>query len=401
MKKKIIFAIILLMVVGLVGCDKKEEPAKVGEEFSFKFLQLENDTKNIVYSPLSIKYALNMLNEGADGKTKEEIEALIKKLKLPKYESVGENLSFANAVFIRDTYKDYVKESFTDTLKEKYAAEIKFDSFADAKNINKFIEEKTLGIIKNMLRDELVSDSDAEMMLINALAIDMEWVNGFSFGDTSGREFTLADGSKINATTMRQKEIRNSNVSFYKGSDVTALSMDLKKYGDVELEFMAIMPKGSLTDYVKNIKVEDIDKIKKDSTLASETNGGVNISIPKFKVEYDLKLKEDLKALGIIEAFDSEKADFSKMTSNSRGLYVNDALHKANIEFTEKGVKAAAVTVFAMYDKAAIQLDKPEEVVIDSPFLYVIRDKANGEIWFVGTVYSPNLWANDKAEYIK
>ncbi len=401
MKKKIIFAIILVMVIGLVGCDKKEqEPVQPGNDFAFKFLQLENDTKNMVYSPLSIKYALSMLNEGADGKTKEEIEAVLKDLKLPKYESIDQNLSFANAVYIRDTYKEYVIEEFTNTLKEKYDAEVKFDAFANAQNVNKFIEDKTLGIIKNMLKDEAVSNPYAEMILINALAIDMEWEDTFDFRNTSGRDFTLADGSKVNATTMHQTEIRNDAIGFYKGDDVTALSMDLKKYGDVELEFLAIMPKGSLTEYVKTVKTEDIDKIKEKLTLASATKGGLNITIPKFKFDYDLSLKADLIKLGINDAFDSKNADFTKMTNNPRGLFVSEALHKADIEFTEKGVKAAAVTVFMMYDKSSMPIDEPEEVVIDNPFLYVIRDKANGEIWFVGTVYSPNLWENDKAEYM-
>ena len=39
------------------------------------------------------------------------------------------------------------------------------------------------------------------------------------------------------------------------------------------------------------------------------------------------------------------------------------------------------------------------DINIDNPFMYLIRDKANGEVWFVGTVYTPNLWADDMAEY--
>ena len=86
--------------------------------------------------------------------------------------------------------------------------------------------------------------------------------------------------------------------------------------------------------------------------------------------------------------------------SNNK-LCVSDALHKANIDFTEKGIKAAAVTVFGIKDLAMMPIEKPkpEEVKIDKPFLYVIRDKKTGEIWFVGTVYEPNSWDNDKADY--
>jgi len=399
MKKKIIFAIILIMLVGLVGCDKKEEPKLDSKNFDVEFLKMENSTKNTIYSPLSIKYALNMLNEGAFGETKEEIEIVIKNLKLTKYESIDKNLSFANALYVRDTYKDWVKEEFANTLKSKYNAEVRFDSFNDAKNVNKFIEEKTLGIIKDMLRDEVVQDKNLKLILINALAIDMEWKYKFQDEDTTGKEFTLVDGSKINATTMRKSNVKSEDVSFYKDSKITALSMDLKKYADVELEFIAIMPKEPLNEYVKNFKTEEFDTIKSKSTLASKTQNGVNISIPKFKYEYDLKLKEDLKTLGIVKAFNSMEADFTNMTNNPRGLYVSDALHKANIEFSEEGIKAAAVTVFLMSDRAISIHEAPEEIIIDNPFLYVIRDKASGEIWFVGTVYEPNLWENDRAAY--
>lgn len=39
-------------------------------DFSMKFLKMENNKQNMIYSPLSIKYALKMLNEGANGNTK-------------------------------------------------------------------------------------------------------------------------------------------------------------------------------------------------------------------------------------------------------------------------------------------------------------------------------------------
>jgi len=87
--------------------------------------------------------------------------------------------------------------------------------------------------------------------------------------------------------------------------------------------------------------------------------------------------------------------------STKNNLYVSDALHKANIDFTEKGVKAAAVTVFAMTDGAMLNTNKEEpiEIKINKPFMYIIREKNTNEIWFVGAVYTPNSWEANKAEY--
>jgi serine protease inhibitor len=361
-----------------------------------QFLKLENDKKNMIYSPLSIKYALNLLKEGANGNTKIQLEQVIGNQNLTKYNNIDQRLSLANGVYIRDTYAKNVKEDYKKILTEKYNAEINYDSFSSANNINSWIQNKTLGIIKNMLRDETVQNPDNKMLLINALAIDMEWENRFDSEKTGGSDFYLEDGSTMNATTMHMKNSSDS-ISYYKDKNITALTMNLKEYNDTQLEFVAIMPEKNLSEYIETFTMDEFDNIIKKSKLASKTKNGVNISIPRFSFDYDLKLKKDLIKLGITDAFDSKLADFSKMSDNY--LYVSDALHKANIDFTEKGVKAAAVTVIYMFSGAILEEDKPIEINIDKPFLYIIRDKKAGEIWFVGTVYEPNSWEEDEVNY--
>lgn len=379
----------------IVG-NKSEKQQAMDTDFSMSFLKLENDKQNMIYSPLSIKYALKMLNEGANGNTKTQIENVIGELNLTKYNNIDKVLSLANGVYIRDTYAKYVKEDYKKTLTEKYNAEINYDSFNNANNINNWIENKTLGIIKNMLRDETIQDPDNEMLLINALAIDMEWEDSFDPKDTRGADFYLEDGSSINATTMHL-ETSSDSVSYYKDKGITALTLDLKEYNNTQLEFVAIMPEGNLSDYVETFSMDEFDNIIEKSNLASKTKNGLDISIPRFSFDYDLKLKNDLINLGITDAFDGALADFSNISDT--GLYVSDALHKANIDFTEKGIKAAAVTVIYMTKGITLIEDKPIEINIDKPFLYVIRDKNTGEIWFVGTVYEPNYWEDDKADY--
>ena len=366
--------------------------------FDIKFLKLENNKENMIYSPLSIKYALKMLNEGAEGNTKKQIEDLIGNLKLTKYDNIENALSLANGIYIRDTFSENVKKEFKDKLDKDYNAEIKYDSFENANNINKWIEDKTLKIIKNMLDDSIVQDPNSKMLLINALAIDMEWQEQFDTSDTKGEKFNLEDGKEMTATMMN-KTITSDNASYYKDNDITAVTMDLKEYNNTQMEFTAIMPNNNnLSEYIKTCTMDGIDKIIEESTLASKTKNGIDIYIPKFSFDYNLGLKDDLINLGITDVFDINSANLSNM-SNSK-LYVSEALHKANIDFTEKGVKAAAVTVFGIKDLALpLETPKPEEIRIDKPFLYVIKDKNTGEIWFVGTVYEPNYWENEKENY--
>ena len=250
----------------------------------------------------------------------------------------------------------------------------------------------------------MVQNPDNGMLIINALAIDMEWVRPFLTEDTCGDIFYLDDGSDMEATMMLNEEVRSESVSYYKGSDITAVTMDLKEYKGKQFEFMAIMPKENLSAYVENVTMEQIDEIDKNLKSSYSEPDGVNVRIPKFKFDYELKLKEDLNSLGVTDAFDKQTANFSKMVDLVKlesNVFVSEAIHKADIEFTEKGVKAAAVTVFVMGGFAmGMQAPKlPVEVRINKPFMFIIRDKSTKDIWFTGTVYKPNAWADDSSEY--
>lgn len=367
-------------------------------ELSFKFLKMENKKENMIYSPLSIRYALHMLNEGANGNTKIQIEKVIGNTELKKYDNVKDTLSLANALYIRDTYSKYVKDEYKNKLLNDYNAEIKYDAFKNADNINNWIENKTFGQIKNMLRDEIVTNPDNEMFLINALAIDMAWKEKFDGEDTHGGMFYLENGKEMTATMMNQ-ETKSDSISYYKDNKITVISMDLEQYENEQMEFIAIMPNENLSNYIENFETDTIKNITENLTLASKTKYGLDITIPRFSFDYNLTLEDDLKDLGITDAFNHSLADFSNMSSKSP-LWVGGALHKANIDFTEKGIKAAAVTVIYMtYGMMLADEQKPIEIKIDKPFMYLIRDKKTGEIWFVGTVYEPNSWENDKADY--
>jgi len=371
-------------------------------DFDFTFLKMENNKQNMLYSPLSIKYALKMLEEGALGNTLDEISKVVGNSTLTKYESIGKAFSLANSLFIKDTYYKNVKTEYIDTLQEKYDAEIIKDEFKDAKNANQWIEDKTLGIIKDMLEDKAVQN--AVMLLANALAIDMVWVSNFSLKNTGGQRFFLDDGEEMEATTMYQK-FYNNNLSYAIDEDKTVVTMNLMNYDayDYQFEFMAIMPNSTLNTFVENVSKEQIQEIDEKLTPATEVNDGVILRIPKFKFDYDLNLKDDLENLGIKDAFDADNANFTNMANiknTEENLYVSDALHKADIEFSEEGIKAAAVTVIILTTGSAMpRPTNPVVIDINKPFMFIIRDKITKDIWFTGTVYKPNDWAVDEEIY--
>lgn len=449
------------------------------EDFDIRFLQLENTKENKIYSPLSIKYALAMLNEGAEGETKTQISSLIGDYKAKKYTNSA-NMSFANALFIRDTYKNSIKESYINNLKTKYNADVKYDSFTSAQVINSWTREKTLGLIDSIIDDESVSN--LSFALVNALGIDMEWQNKFlepvdecieyrhekfnwdapfellsnNFKNINNEISGMGIVASINnydiVNTLGEEKIRqtvgnefrkylvedpygeaqyyleenndietvvkdylngyiqdinsnykdvsmNTDFSFYIDDKVKAFAKDLKEYNGTTLQYIAIMPENDLDKYISNTTAKDINKIignLKDLKRENFKEGVITQIlgyIPKFKFDYDLDLIKDLNTMGVKDIFEENKSNLKGIT-NEENTYISEAKHKSNIEFTQDGIKAGAVTFGGgrgaggfdyLYDVPVEEID----LTFDKPYMFIIRDKDTGEVWFAGTVYNP------------
>lgn len=189
-------------------------------------------------------------------------------------------------------------------------------------------------------------------------------------------------------------------------------SKELKEYNGTTLEYVGIMPKNmSLNEFIKKNDATSINKIiNKRKEIKSENFEEGKITkivggIPLFKYNYDLNLMEDLKKLGVTDVFNSKKADLTNLAKNN--TIIDEVKHKANIEFSNEGIKAAAVTEVGglgsagcyfehLYDVPVVVID----MTFNNPYLYLIRDKNSGEVWFVGTVYQPTENTNPDARII-
>lgn len=467
------------------------------DTFDIAFLKFENNGKNKVYSPISIKYALAMLSEGSAENSKTQINRLIGDYKSNKYIN-NDHMSFANAMFIRNTFKDSIKDEYKNNLKEKYTAEVIVDDFKDSSNMNKWVSDKTFGLINNLFGEEVKNEN---FELTNALAIDMKWNNqiqcasgsdvscirysiGYRHEKIKGQDNEYRDGvnymtreSDYYGLTFDGKEnIKSVNVkaafnnydalkeigedkiieevgkaykewletedgqnnlkygyaeedvnkylkqyiqelnenygredystdfSLYTDENVKAFSKDLQTYDETTLQYIGIMPKNeSLKDYIDKLEVKDINNIisgLKDMKKENFKDGVLTLIygyIPMFDYEYTLDLKNDLKKMGITDVFDSSKANLSGMLGkDAKGQFINSAAHKAKIEFSNDGIKAAAATKEGgagstgggfnyLYEVPTEEID----ITFDKPFIYIIRDKSTGEVWFMGSVYEP------------
>ena len=365
-------------------------------EINTNFLKMELADQNIIYSPLSVRYGLSLLNTGAAKETRAQIENLLGDEDLPRYENIPDTLSLANAVFIRDSYQDKVIPSYIKSVTKNYDAEVIYDQFITSDNMDNWVAQKTFNLIDKI---GIKTSPDMKLVLANTLAIQMDWQNKFDTSDTFGMTFYKEDESEILATMMKM-DTKSEDISYYLDDNMTMLRLPLAPTDETALEFVAVMPTGNLTDYINQLKFETIETALQNMTSASVPEDGVKIYIPKFKFDYELRFKKDLEELGVVDAFKVNVADFSKLTTGD-GLYVSDAVHKANIDFSEEGIKAAAVTAFGMKTSGVEPKEEPRPVVIniDKPFYFIIRDNMNGAVWFSGAVYEPNLWKNDATIY--
>ncbi len=396
--------IIFIMVLAIISMWKaKERRMKIQEkkevydiEGSYnidlikKFHEVDKNN-NYLISPYNIEIALNMLRDGADGKTKQELDSVLGNRVINDV-SIKNQIGIANAVFIKDIYKNNVKDDYYNILNTKYKSDIIYDSFDNPNKINNWVNNKTNGMIDKILDN---MNKDFAMGLASALAIDVKWTSKFECNKTSGKLFTKIDNEKINVEMMNKK-LNSSDYGYFETNDAKGIVLPYQKEKDsnVQLEFVGILPNGNINDYIKNLTSNKLNNLTNNlKTLGDELE--VNLSLPRFKYDYNAKSFIDiLKKMGINEAFDSFNANFKKMIEIKENVYVGEAIHKTHIELNEVGTKAAAITYFGMFDASAYIPEESKVINIEfnKPFAYIIRDKVSHEILFFGTVYEPNLW---------
>ena len=403
--KKVILSLFVLTICifSCTSCfnNKNVKKYKTKNSFNVKLIKSTFKKENYLISPYSIEIALNMLNEGANGNTKKEIEKILPDRKIADV-SIKDRVKVADALFIKNKYKKLIKKDFKNTLVNNYSSEVLYDDFKTPDVINNWVNEKTDGMIKKILNSV---DDEFVLGLANAIAIDVEWDKQFDCSDTTKAAFTKVNNKKINVEMMHNS-YKNEDYKYLETDDAKGIIIPYKSYnyktGKVDydngrnLEFVGILPNDSVEKYIDNLTEDKLNDIIKSAKSAS-SKYEIQLSLPRFKYEYSVdNFKKSLMDMGIKDVFDGEKADLTNIMKKSdmeNNLYVSEAIHKTYIDLNEKGTKAAAVTFFGVNSYAAIPQEK-EVVVIEfnKPFIYMIRDSKTKEVLFFGSVYEPNLW---------
>lgn len=349
----------------------------------FKFTSKETENKNVLISPLSIQLALSMTANGADGQTLREMESLLggditlSELNEYLYSYVSSlpsedeyKLEIANSVWFRDDFE--ANKSFLQTNADYYDADAYKAHFDDTtlRDINGWVDDNTDGLI-NKIYDHI--DPSTVMCLINAIVFDGEWDEVFEKESINDGIFRSISGEERTVEMMSCEETKYLD-------DGRATGF-IKDYKEGKYSFAALLPNEGvdINDYIDSLDAETMI-----DTLSKPERGSVQVTMPKFSYEYELKMNDLLASLGMPSAFDPYTADFTRLGKSDEGLYISDIRHKTYISVDDRGTKAAAITAVAVDTRSMEILDM--QIRLDRPFVYMIIDNSQNLPIFIGTV---------------
>ncbi|XP_026579704.1 leukocyte elastase inhibitor-like [Pseudonaja textilis] len=367
----------------------------------FKELSANDPSDNVVCSPFTISSSLLMVLLGARNNTEAQI---LKVLSVSKDEEVHQrsgkfisdinklranySLSLVNQFFGETSYDFLAGElSFIESTEKFYNAGLEKLNFKQAsedsrRHINAWVEEKTSGKIQDLLGPGII-DSHTKLVSVNAIYFKGNWADKFNKDLTSEKPFWINKNESKTVQMMFKKAKYNmAHISAYQTSVLEI------PFGDNELSMIILLPdeiadnSTGLEKLEREITYEKLmDWINPEKMFPRE----IELSFPKFKLEEKYDLKPVLRSMGMTDAFDEGKADFSRMSTN-KDLALSEVIHKAFLEVNEEGTEAAAATGVIRVFKSA---QPPLKFTADHPFLYFITERSTNSIVVIGRYSSP------------
>ena len=347
--------------------------------------------ENRVYSPLNVYMALAMLSELTDGETRAQVLDLlgVKDLKaLRAQTSALWNANYcddgaltsilASSLWLNDTL-DFVPKTL-DILAETYHASTYqgvMGSDALNKALQNWLNEQTGGLLKEQAGEIELKD-DTVLALATTLYYKARWDWEFFDGNNKEEPFHAPNGD-LTCEFMHQ----SGSSTYYWGEKFSAVPKALIESGSMWL----ILPDEGVTPEALLQEQELYDFLSAGHEWSKSKFLVVNLGLPKFDVDSSLDLREGLKSLGIQDAFDPDRSDFTPIVKDIEGLFLSQAKHAARVTVDEEGCTATAFTVMAAAG-SAMPPDDEVDFQLDRPFLFVLTNR-DGLPLFVGVVNTP------------
>ncbi|XP_060019782.1 serpin B6-like isoform X2 [Lagenorhynchus albirostris] len=358
----------------------------------------EDSSQNVFISPISISSALAMVLMGAQGDTAAQMSQALSLSRssgrggdvhqdfqnlLTEVNRTGTQylLRTANRLFGEKTY-DFLP-SFKDACRKFYQAEMEELDFISAaeesrKHINTWVAQRTEGNIIDLLSPGSV-DSMTSLVLVNAIYFKGNWENQFNKQHTKERPFKVSKNVEKPVQMMFKK-------STFKMTYIEEISTKILvlPYVGSELNMIVMLPDENtdLKTVEKELTYEKFVEWTRPDLLDEEE---VEVSLPRFKLRESYDLEGVLRALGVTDAFEGARADFSAMSAQSN-LCLSRVVHKAFVEVDEQGTEAAAATAAVLMLRCARITPR---FCADHPFLFFIQHSKTRGLLFCGRLSCP------------
>lgn len=354
----------------------------------FQELHAAEPTDNIFISPMSISTALSMALNGAAGQTYTDMQGA---MRVPNWEQNRLNaayrsllevvpnldpkvqLQIANSIWYRDTY--VVRQEFLDVNRTFFKSQVSaldFNSPAAKATINKWVNDQTKGLIKDIVKD---ISPETVMFIINAVYFKGTWRHQFDAKKTNQQPFFLADGTQKNVDMMLLPKV---SLPVFSDDRLTAIDLP---YGDSIFSMTILLPnEGYSMDALVTSLSAASWRVWLDNLSDSPR---MTFGMPKFKMEYEQLLNRALTDMGMGIAFAPRQANFTNIAKDEE-LHISAVRHKAFVEIDEKGTEAAAVTSIEIETTSL-----PPEIIVNRPFVFVIRDNKTNSVLFIGKMMQP------------
>lgn len=373
------------------------------------FARLRTEAKgNLVFSAYSMHEALAMTGQGAHGATRAQMSKALhfdmvppsgmregaKSQAVYAYPSLRVALRGARP---KDPYTLAIanrlwgmqghlfKPDFLAAVRTRFGAELgrlDYKANPDAARgvINRWVEEQTNDMIQNLLGPGTVT-ADTKLILTNAIYFLGDWESPFKKTGTGPAPFHLDAATERTVSMMHQAAF----VPYAETDTLKAIAMG---YRGGQYEMVLVLPKRRFGLAAVEAALTPATLTELHAALARERKE-TRIVLPKVAMEFGGDMIPHLQALGMRDAFQFGKADFSGM-DGTKDLYIGGVIHKARIIMDEKGTEAAAATAVVMPTGMAPQPEEPKVFRADEPYLFWIRHRETGAILFMGRVATPD-----------
>ena len=375
--------------------DGEQELINSNNDFAFSLFREARRDTSCVLSPLSITYALGLLNNGADGQTLQEINHTLgfgeagadainafchKMLKESNTLDPKTKALLANTVFVNEGLGYRLQEGFIDKANTYYDAQPQNRDFNDGETmgvINQWASDHTMGMIPTVL-DSLSFNPYAVSYLLNALYFKGTWSSPFRKEMTQDEPF--GGGPEVPMMHKMGADFQYAENDFYQAV--------VLPYGNGAYKMTIFLPREDKT------VGEVLETLNGSNWQPKYEIRELDLKLPRFETNTNQGLVKIMSDLGMPKAF-TDNAEFPYFCNVP--VCISQMFQVAKIKLDEEGTEAAAVTVIGIETTGLPS--PPTPFYANRPFLYIISEQSTGTIFFIGQ-YSGGVNADTRTGII-